>query len=86
MKPDPNAMEQVFARQRSAFAAERYPSYAARLDRLDRLLAMIERIAPDVEKAVSDDFGHRSAHVTRLTDVMVASSAIGMRNVACAPG
>ena len=37
---------------------------------------MIERIAPDVEKVVSEDFGHRSAHVTRLTDVMVASSAI----------
>ena len=69
-------VEQVFARQRDAFATERNPSYATRLDRLNRLLAMIERIAPDVEKAVSDDFGHRSAHVTRLTDVMVACSAI----------
>jgi coniferyl-aldehyde dehydrogenase len=71
-----HVIDQLFARQRSAFASERYPSYATRVDRLNRLLAMIERIAPDVEKAVSDDFGHRSAHVTRLTDVMVASSAI----------
>ena len=73
---DAEIIDQVFARQRSAFATERYPSYATRLDRLNRLLAMIERIAPEVEKVVSDDFGHRSAHVTRLTDVMVASSAI----------
>src|SRR5690606_12383881 len=45
-------------------------------DRLNRLLAMIERITPEVDKAVSDDFGHRSAHITRLTDVTMASSAI----------
>ncbi|HZH05340.1 MAG TPA: coniferyl aldehyde dehydrogenase [Lautropia sp.] len=75
-KDDADTIQQLFARQRSAFATERFPSYATRLDRLNRLLAMIERIGPDVEKAVSDDFGHRSAHVTRLTDVMVASSAI----------
>lgn len=73
---DARTIAQIFARQREGFASERYPSYATRLDRLNRLLAMIERIAPEVEKTVSDDFGHRSAHVTRLTDVMVASSAI----------
>lgn len=76
--PDPSldGMHEAFARQQAAFAADLNPSHAVRLERLDRLLAMTERIAPALEAAASADFGHRSAHVTRLADVMMVISAI----------
>ena len=59
-------MREAFDRQRAAFGADMNPSHAVRIDRLDRLLAMTDRIAPEIERAVSADFGHRSVHVTRL--------------------
>jgi coniferyl-aldehyde dehydrogenase len=76
--PDPSldGMHEAFARQQAAFAADMNPSHAVRIERLDRLFAMTERIAPALEAAVSADFGHRSAHVTRLADVMMVTAAI----------
>jgi len=69
-------MREAFDRQRAAFGADMNPSHAVRIDRLDRLLAMTDKIAPEIERAVSADFGHRSVHVTRLADVMMVQSAI----------
>jgi coniferyl-aldehyde dehydrogenase len=69
-------MREAFDRQRAAFGADMSPSHAVRLDRLDRLLAMTGRIALSIEEAVSADFGHRPANVTRLADVMMVMSAI----------
>ncbi|MDM0065475.1 coniferyl aldehyde dehydrogenase [Variovorax sp. J31P207] len=69
-------MRAAFDRQRAAFGADMNPSHAVRIDRLDRLLAMTDRIAPEIERAVSADFGHRSVHVTRLADVMMVQSAV----------
>ena len=71
-----DAMHRAFKAQRAAFAADMAPSYAVRLDRLDRLFAMTERIASALESAASDDFGHRPVQVTRLADVMMVLSAI----------
>ena len=71
-----SAWRDAFDRQRDAFAAEMNPSYAVRVDRLNRLLEMTERIAPELVAAVSADFGHRSPHVTRLADVMMVAAAI----------
>jgi len=80
LRPTPElelmVMREGFDRQRAAFAADMSPSHATRIDRLDRLFAMTERIAPAIEVAASADFGHRSAHVTRLADVMMVQSAI----------
>jgi coniferyl-aldehyde dehydrogenase len=74
--PSLERMRQVFERQRAAFGADMSPSRAVRLDRLDRLFAMTERIAPALVEAISADFGHRPAQVTRLADVMMVLSAI----------
>ena len=71
-----DAMRRVFDVQRAAFAADMAPSHAVRLDRLDRLFAMTERIASALESAASADFGHRPVQVTRLSDVMMVLSAI----------
>ena len=75
-EPSLDGMRQAFERQRAAFAADMSPSLAARLDRLNRLFAMTERIAPAMADAISADFGHRAAQVTRLADVMMVLSAI----------
>jgi coniferyl-aldehyde dehydrogenase len=69
-------MREAFDRQRTAFAQEMNPSREVRLERLARLSAMTERIAPAIERAISEDFSHRSVHVTRLADVMMVQTAI----------
>jgi coniferyl-aldehyde dehydrogenase len=76
LDPSQLRMREAFDRQRAAFAADMSPSHAVRIDRLDRLLAMTDKIAPEIERAVSADFGHRSVHVTRLADVMMVQSAV----------
>jgi len=69
-------LRDAFDRQRAAFAREMNPSHAVRLDRLNRLLEMTERIAPALIDTVSADFGYRSPHVTRLADILMVVSAI----------
>ena len=71
-----DGLREAFDGQRAAFAADMNPSYAVRLDRLNRLYAMTERIAPEIVAAVSADFGHRPLQVTRLADVMMVLTAI----------
>ncbi|MDP3084445.1 MAG: coniferyl aldehyde dehydrogenase [Rubrivivax sp.] len=66
----------AFEAQRAAFEAERDPSYAVRLERLARLQAMVERMAPAMIKAISADFGHRPAQVTQISDVMPVLAAL----------
>ncbi|MEO5733145.1 MAG: coniferyl aldehyde dehydrogenase [Rubrivivax sp.] len=69
-------MRGLFDRQRAAFERERHPSLAVRRDRLQRLLAMTDAIAPRMVKAIGADFGHRSAHVTRMADQLVVRAGI----------
>jgi coniferyl-aldehyde dehydrogenase len=69
-------LQRIFARQRAAFALDMNPSHAVRLDRLNRLFAMTERIAPQLIGAISADFGYRSPHVTRLTDILMVVASI----------
>jgi coniferyl-aldehyde dehydrogenase len=65
-------MDQVLARQRTAFAAELPVSLAARKDRLKRCIALMSENADAFVKALSDDFGHRSADQSLLTDVVAS--------------
>lgn len=76
--PDPAlaALHDAYARLRAGFEAERDPPYAARIDRLRRLEAMLSRLAAPMAEAVSADFGHRPAQVTRLADIMPVQLAI----------
>ena len=69
-------MQEAFDAQRAAFAADMNPSYALRLDRLNRLYEMTEAFAPALVQAIAADFGQRSPHVTRLADIMMVLAAI----------
>ena len=70
------ALAHRFAAQRVAFDRERYPSLAARRDRLQRLLQLVERNEKAFCDAVDADFGHRSTHETRLAELYVVTSEI----------
>ena len=70
------SLAELLERQRRAHRAAPLPSHAQRLDRLQRLAEMTERHAQDLVDAIGQDFGHRSAHETRLADLLVVGSAI----------
>ncbi len=70
-------LARVFALQRAAFARERYPSLAVRHDRLARLQALVRDNETRFVDAVNRDFGHRSAHETRLAELYIVLAEIG---------
>ena len=70
------SLAQRFDAQRAAFARAPYPDAATR----DRRLAALERLLHDhtaaIADAVSRDFGHRSAHETRLLELFPSLEAV----------
>lgn len=66
----------LLAAQRRAHGEAPMPSHAVRMERLRRLEDMMERHGQNVVDAISEDFGHRSSHETRLADLMVVGAAI----------
>ena len=62
-----------FERQRAAFAHDTWPDAAARRDRLTRLLRVLDD-EPAWVAAIDRDFGHRSAHETRLAELYVVAA------------
>jgi coniferyl-aldehyde dehydrogenase len=74
--PDASELARRFGALRDAHAREPYPIAAARRDRLERVLAIVRERERDFVAAIDRDFGHRSAHETRLAELyIVASSA-----------
>ena len=69
-------MQELFAAQRRAFAADMSPSREVRVDRLDRLLRLTEEHQGEIVAAISADFGHRSRHETDLADIFIVISGI----------
>ncbi len=67
--PEVLELRRLLTRQREAFLRNMSPSREVRLDRLDRLAAMVERHAERFVEVISEDFGHRSAFETRGTDI-----------------
>ena len=65
-------MQEILARQRAAFAAELPVSAAIRKDRLRRALDLLLGHKDALVKALSDDFGHRSAFGSLVTDLMAS--------------
>jgi coniferyl-aldehyde dehydrogenase len=57
-------MRATFDAQRQAFAREMFPSLATRLERLERLAALVQENEERFIEAISADFGHRSRHET----------------------
>jgi coniferyl-aldehyde dehydrogenase len=72
----PHDLQQLFAAQREAFAAEPYPPASVRRDRLDRLLALTERHEDEIVAAIASDFGARPAQETRLAELFMVSAGI----------
>ena len=70
------ALFEILERQRAAFAAEMNPSIAVRQDRLDRLAAMNEKHGTRIIEAIGADFGHRSAHETRMAELVLMGATI----------
>ena len=65
-----------FAAQRRAFAADPNPPVAARRQRLDRLLALIDDNEQAIIAAIDADFGGRAAQETRIAELFVTRGAI----------
>jgi coniferyl-aldehyde dehydrogenase len=67
------ALHARLAAARAAFSADPFPSAAARRERLDRLLDVLDD-EPAFVAALDADFGHRSAHETRLAELYVVAA------------
>ena len=66
----------AFATLRAASKHGCTPLYAARMDRLRRLLALTAHHQDRILAAISADFGHRSAHEMQLAEIFTTMSAI----------
>lgn len=67
---------EIVARQRAAHLAHGAPDAEARIDRLDRCIALLKENGPAFEAALNADFGNRSAHASALTDIMTPVGAL----------
>ncbi len=75
MTPIPE-LDRLFALQRAAFTAERYPDLATRRDRLARLAALVSENEARFVAAIDSDFGHRASQETRLAELYIVTSGI----------
>ena len=71
----PSELLRLFEAQRAAFAHDPNPDAAVRRDRLARLLALVREREHDFVAAIDRDFGHRSAHETRLAELYIVTAA-----------
>ncbi len=64
-------VQAAYERLRAAYRAEPYPSAAAREDRLDRLVRLLQRERDAFVEAIAQDFGGRSEVETLGADVLL---------------
>lgn len=69
-------MNEQLAALRAAYQQDMNPSLAVRHDRLDRLLAMVEKYWDEWPKCIGRDFGHRAHQETMLGDVLSAVATV----------
>jgi coniferyl-aldehyde dehydrogenase len=65
----PERMRSLLDRQRTAFLQEGAPAYQTRIDRTNRLIALLVDNQDEIVSALNADYGHRSAEVTLLAGV-----------------
>ncbi len=65
----PEHLRSLLDRQRTAFMAEGAPAYETRIDRTNRLIALLVDNQDKIVSALNADYGHRSAEASLLTDV-----------------
>ena len=73
-----NEMQEILDRQRKAYLKEGIVSDEVRHDRLERAVNVLKKHEDRFVEAMSTDFGHRSHHQSRFTDI--ASSIGPLRN------
>jgi acyl-CoA reductase-like NAD-dependent aldehyde dehydrogenase len=73
---DGTAFRDVFARMRAESRRSPGVERSRREARLDALLALVHDNAESFVTAINDDFGHRSAHETRLLELFPSLEAI----------
>ncbi|MDO5652813.1 MAG: coniferyl aldehyde dehydrogenase [Brachymonas sp.] len=69
-------LQSLLQEQRDAHQTDPMPSLDVRRDRLDRLYRLLEQNTDSFIRAISEDFGNRSAHETRLAEIMVMLAEI----------
>ncbi|MBV1879720.1 MAG: coniferyl aldehyde dehydrogenase [Pseudomonadales bacterium] len=62
-------MLEILDRQKKAYLKEGEVSLATRLDRLDRTINLLEKHGTRLCEAMCEDFGHRSQHQSKMTDI-----------------
>jgi coniferyl-aldehyde dehydrogenase len=70
------SLQALFEAQQQAFARDMFPGRAVRLDRLDRLRALLMANEDAIAAAISADFGHRSRHETALAETVMVLAAL----------
>ena len=68
-------LESLLERQRAAFTASRPEALSQRKDRIRRAIALVKEHGEEFAKAMSADFGNRSAHQSMLTDIAATVGA-----------
>lgn len=71
-----NDAQRIFVRQKAAYRADPYPSYARRMDNLAKLETLLNDNADAIAAAISKDFGHRSVIETKLVEIFSSLSGI----------
>ena len=75
--PEPsNRMREIFEGQRRAFLADGVVTAETRIDRLDRVRQMIRDNQDAIVEACNRDFGNRSLHQSRMSEVMSVMGAM----------
>lgn len=72
-------LESLLERQRAAFTASRPEPLSQRKDRIRRAIALVKEHGEAFAKAMSTDFGNRSAYQSMLTDI---AATVGAGNYA----
>ncbi len=66
----------VLDRQRAASTAEGRVSAETRIDRIDRAIDLLQTHGKQLSEAMCEDFGHRSMHQSKLTDIDASISPL----------
>ncbi len=72
----PPGLQELFERQRAAFARDRFPSEAVRRDRLDRAITLLSDHRSEWAAAMDADFGCRSRELSLIVDIVASIDAM----------
>ena len=70
------AAGEIFTRQRAAYLEKPYPSVTERLDVLNKLEHLLVENQEAIADAISEDFGNRSRHETKILEVFPSVSGL----------